>query len=320
MKKSKAVIVFGILFGVFLAAAIGLLFGAIANTEGDTLPEYFRIAFERIFSFSTQNGWGGIIGFAVLVVGAIIAVLWVVFLIRNRKPISILFVLIFLIGTVFAACNEAIFYDSVIKNISKIKEFTTYQFLGFGSYVCSSLAEVFGILFFAFDVAHMNNMRKEHHCGCGCNEEVIEEKKEPVAQDDVTEIHIETEPEPEPEPERAVVEAPAKEPEVKAEEKAAKPVKKAPAKKAPVKKAQPKKEEAKDDEDFAEIKKVYHVSKRKEDQLWVIKFAGGEKVIKTFRTKAEAVEYAEQLAENQEGIVLTHASKGKKAGKINAKL
>lgn len=61
--------------------------------------------------------------------------------------------------------------------------------------------------------------------------------------------------------------------------------------------------------------KVYHISKRS-DGKWTIKFAGGEKVIKTFDTKVEAMKYGDSLAENQEGIVLVHASKGKNAGKI----
>ena len=63
-------------------------------------------------------------------------------------------------------------------------------------------------------------------------------------------------------------------------------------------------------------KKVYHVSKRAEDGKWVVKFAGGEKVIRTFATKAEALAYADQLAENQNGSVSFHASKGAHAGKI----
>jgi len=63
-------------------------------------------------------------------------------------------------------------------------------------------------------------------------------------------------------------------------------------------------------------KKVYHVSKRAEDGKWVVKFAGGEKVIKTFATKVEALEYADKLAANQDGSVAFHASKGENKGKI----
>ncbi|MDY6392551.1 MAG: DUF2188 domain-containing protein [Bacilli bacterium] len=67
---------------------------------------------------------------------------------------------------------------------------------------------------------------------------------------------------------------------------------------------------------MADAKKIYHVSKRAEDNKWVIKFAGGEKVIKLFNTKAEALEYADKLAANQDGTILFHASKGEKKGKI----
>lgn len=63
--------------------------------------------------------------------------------------------------------------------------------------------------------------------------------------------------------------------------------------------------------------KVYHVSKRAEDKKWVIKLTGGSKVIKTFNTKEEAEAYAKKLSENQDGVVLSHASKGANAGKIH---
>lgn len=97
----------------------------------------------------------------------------------------------------------------------------------------------------------------------------------------------------------------------KVEKKSAKKVAEKPAKKAPAKKIA-KKEEP---------KKVYHVSKRASDNKWVIKFAGGEKAIKTFDTKQEAVTYIEFLVKsNKNAVVLTHASKGKKQGKINAKI
>ena len=41
---------------------------------------------------------------------------------------------------------------------------------------------------------------------------------------------------------------------------------------------------------MADKTKVYHISKRS-DGKWAIKFAGGEKVIKTFATKEEAMKY-----------------------------
>ena len=63
-----------------------------------------------------------------------------------------------------------------------------------------------------------------------------------------------------------------------------------------------------------EIKKVYHV--KKIDGKWEIILKDGLKVIKTFATKKEAVEYANNLAKSQDGTVLVHASKGKNKGKF----
>ena len=65
--------------------------------------------------------------------------------------------------------------------------------------------------------------------------------------------------------------------------------------------------------------RVYHVAKREEDGMWTIKYAGGDKVIKTFKTQKEAVEAAKIMAENQEGKVLVHNSKGASKGKIKKK-
>lgn len=64
--------------------------------------------------------------------------------------------------------------------------------------------------------------------------------------------------------------------------------------------------------------KVYHVSKRKGDGKWTIKFAKGTKVIKTFNTKVEAVKYAYELADRQNARVAIHASKGQYKGKIRS--
>lgn len=88
--------------------------------------------------------------------------------------------------------------------------------------------------------------------------------------------------------------------------KKAEPVKKP----APAKKAEPAKKDA---------TRVYHVSKRKEDGKWVVKFTGGEKVIKTFDTQKEAIEYSKKMAENQGGAMLVHNSKGANKGKIKSK-
>ena len=64
--------------------------------------------------------------------------------------------------------------------------------------------------------------------------------------------------------------------------------------------------------------RVYHVAKR-EDGMWQVKFAGGEKAIKLFKTQKEAVEYSKQMSKNQKGALLVHNSKGKNKGRIKAK-
>lgn len=86
-----------------------------------------------------------------------------------------------------------------------------------------------------------------------------------------------------------------------------KPVKKpAPKKEAP-KKAAPKKDEG---------TKVYHLTKRKEDDMWAITFVGGQKPVKLFKTKKEAEEYLAVLTKNQGASALIRNSKGSKAGKF----
>ena len=68
-----------------------------------------------------------------------------------------------------------------------------------------------------------------------------------------------------------------------------------------------------------EATRVYHVSKRKEDGKWAVKFTGGEKAIKLFSTQAEAVAYSKEMAKNQKGAMLVHNSKGQNKGRIKSK-
>lgn len=61
---------------------------------------------------------------------------------------------------------------------------------------------------------------------------------------------------------------------------------------------------------------TYHVKKRASDGKWEVKIAGGEKAIKLFETKKEALEYTKNMAANQDRAILVHASKGKNKGKF----
>ena len=92
---------------------------------------------------------------------------------------------------------------------------------------------------------------------------------------------------------------------------AKKPAKKVEAKKAPAKKAAPAKKPVKKEVNY----RTYHLVKRS-DGMWEVKFAGGSKAIKLFKTQKEALAYSEKMAENQGGSVLVHNSKGSNKGRI----
>ena len=109
--------------------------------------------------------------------------------------------------------------------------------------------------------------------------------------------------------------APAKKEEAKKAAPAKAPAKKEETKKAaPAKKAEPVKEEKQEISN-----KIYHISKRKEDDMWQVKFAKGQKAIKLFNTQKEAIEYSKKMAENQGGSMLVHNSKGANKGRIKKK-
>ena len=57
--------------------------------------------------------------------------------------------------------------------------------------------------------------------------------------------------------------------------------------------------------------KVYHVSLRKEDGKWQVKYGGGKKAIKLFDTQAEAIKFAEERADSQDGSISIHKKDGK---------
>ncbi len=65
------------------------------------------------------------------------------------------------------------------------------------------------------------------------------------------------------------------------------------------------------DQEEKTLKKNYHISQNKETGKWGVKFAKGEKVIKYFATQKEAIDYAKQLAKNQDGDITIHKKDGK---------
>lgn len=57
--------------------------------------------------------------------------------------------------------------------------------------------------------------------------------------------------------------------------------------------------------------RIYHISKRREDSMWQVKFANGKKAIKLFDTQAEAIVFAKKLAKSQDGSIRVHSLKGR---------
>ena len=106
----------------------------------------------------------------------------------------------------------------------------------------------------------------------------------------------------------------AKKETIKKETNAKKTAAKPTVKKAETKKAEPKAEKNQTVEEKtrkAPTKKVYHVSLRKDDGKWQVKYGGGKKAIKLFDTQAEAIKFAEERADSQEGSISIHKKDGK---------
>ena len=57
--------------------------------------------------------------------------------------------------------------------------------------------------------------------------------------------------------------------------------------------------------------RIYHISKRRDDNMWQVKFANGKKAIKLFNTQAEAIVFAKKLAKSQDGSIRVHSLKGR---------
>ena len=118
------------------------------------------------------------------------------------------------------------------------------------------------------------------------------------------------------------VAAPKKEEAKKPTSKKSEAPKKEEAKPAPKKAAAPKKDDAKkpavkkEEASKDGPTKVYHLTKRKEDNMWAITFVGGQKAVKLFKTKKEAEAALEVLTKNQGATALIRNSKGAKAGKF----
>ncbi len=95
-----------------------------------------------------------------------------------------------------------------------------------------------------------------------------------------------------------------------------KEVKETKEKKEPIKKEteSPKKESEKVSEKEETEKKrtdIYHVSRRKDDGKWQVKYGGSDKPIKLFDTQAEAIDYATELSKKYDKSITIHKKDGK---------
>lgn len=57
--------------------------------------------------------------------------------------------------------------------------------------------------------------------------------------------------------------------------------------------------------------KIYHISYRKEDKKWAVKFEKGKRALKLFKTQNEAIDFAKEMAKKQDGSYRVHSLKGK---------
>lgn len=57
--------------------------------------------------------------------------------------------------------------------------------------------------------------------------------------------------------------------------------------------------------------KVYHVTQRKDKNMWQVKLGNGEKALKFFKTQKEALAFAKEMSEKQNASYRLHGVSGK---------
>ena len=108
---------------------------------------------------------------------------------------------------------------------------------------------------------------------------------------------------------KAVEEKPVEEKPAEKEKPAAKTAAKTSASKSSSAKSSTSKSSAAN-EDNGSAGKVYHISKRKEDNKWQVKAEGADKALRLFFTQADAIQYAKKVAGNQDGRIVVHKESG----------
>ncbi len=334
MKKSAILLL--------VISMVGLVLGNIASflAIGKLYANDFNILHVIEFNFTNIN-------FISLVAIAAVAIICIlihfIFVCVRRKPIHLVFTFLILLGSAATAYTIPFTLVKTIDFLVDTSSASEANIVNAIACIGTGLCFVLALVSLGLSMLSMSEKKTEkvetlasttsESININSNvESVVEETKvsEETKEETTPQVEVKEEPKVE---EKVEVEEEVKE-EIKAEEtvekkettKVTPTPKKAPAKKKTVSKT--KEETAKKVEESAskttETKeekkqsatKAYHVVKRKEDNKWTIKLANGDKVIKTFATKDEALEYAKGLASRQNGTLRVHASKGKSKGKI----
>lgn len=147
--------------------------------------------------------------------------------------------------------------------------------------------------------AHRTKKEQTEEEGFSAPAEEVQPEAEPVQDEEAAPAPVKEEPAP---AEKTVREEPAK------PAPAAKPVQKA-EKPSEQPEEQPAAQSAYVPQTAAQTK-VYHITKRKSDGKWQVKFNNGKKAIKLFDTQNQAIDYAKALAQNQEAGIMIHKEDG----------
>lgn len=157
--------------------------------------------------------------------------------------------------------------------------------------------------------AHRAKKEQTEEEGFSAPAEEVQPVAEPVQDEEAAPVTVKEEPAP---AEKTVREEPAKPAPAPA------PAQKAPAQQKPVQKAEKPSEQPEEQPaaqsayvpQAAAQTKVYHITKRKSDGKWQVKFNNGKKAIKLFDTQNQAIDYAKALAQNQEAGIMIHKEDG----------
>ena len=321
MKKSSILLLVISITGLLLGnIASFLAISKLYNNDFNILHIVNDFNFSNL-SFVTLIG--------VLVATFICVLIHLIFVCIRKKPKHLVFTFLVLIGGI---CSAYTLPFTVIKTVDFLGNIEANKsdsnIVNAIACIGTALCLILALISLALSILCMSEKKKEVKVALAkTNSETIilgsskDEKKEKIKEETKEELNKDTVKE----------EKEAKNAEEKKEEsivKEEKPV--APKKKAPAKKKATTSKDVTDkkgtevmektttekEEKKVSTAKAYHVVKRKEDNKWTVKLANGDKVIKTFATKEEALAYSKGLAERQNGTLRVHASKGKSKGKI----